>query len=194
MREYEIVYIFRPEMESEDVEDRLESFHERLDGEVEAVEHWGQRELAFEIEGERRGYYAVTQFRAEPSSLDELEEALDRDRDLIRHLLVLSEGEVPTPPSRRREEEEEDEEEDDEEEKEQEDEDGGEEEERDAEEDDEPLDEDEGDADETAGDAGEDETGAEEDEDEEAAEDEDREDEEDETGGEAADETEDEER
>lgn len=191
MREYEIVYIFRPEMESEDVEDRLESFHERLDGEVEAVEHWGQRELAFEIEGERRGYYAVTQFRAEPSSLDELEEALDRDRDLIRHLLVLSEGEVPTPPSRRREEEEEDEEEE-----EQEDEDGGEEEEREAEEDDEPVDEDEdeGDADETAGDAGEDETGAEEDEDEEAAEDEDREDEEDETGGEAADETEDEER
>lgn len=111
MRDYEVVYIFRPELESDDVDDRLESHHDRLDGEITAVEHWGQQELAFEIDGERRGYYAVAQFRAEPATLDEFEQALELDEDLVRHLLVVSEGELPVPPSQRHGEEEEEEEE-----------------------------------------------------------------------------------
>lgn len=111
MRDYEVVYIFRPELESDDVDDRLEAFHDRLEGEVTALEHWGQRELAYEIEGERRGYYAVAQFRAEPSSLLDFEQALELEEDLVRHLLVVSEGEMPLPPSQRQEDEEEEDEE-----------------------------------------------------------------------------------
>lgn len=114
MRDYEVVYIFRPELESDDVDDRLESHHDRLDGEITAVEHWGQRELAFEIDGERRGYYVVAQFRAEPATLDEFEQALELDEDLVRHLLVVSEGELPVPPSQRQGEEEDEEEEEEE--------------------------------------------------------------------------------
>lgn len=110
MRDYEVVYIFRPDLESEEVDERLEGYHERLaDGEVTAVEHWGQRQLAYEIEDERKGYYVVVQFRAEPASLTDFEQGLRHDEDLIRHLVVLSEGELPVPPSQRREDEEEEE-------------------------------------------------------------------------------------
>ena len=107
MRDYEVVYIFRPELESEEVDARLEDVHARLEGEITAVEHWGQRKLAFEIKGERSGYYVVTQFRAEPGSLSDFEQGLKHDEQLIRHLIVLSEGEMPTPPSQRRQEDEE---------------------------------------------------------------------------------------
>lgn len=177
MRDYEIVYIFRPELESEDVDDRLDALHERLDGEVTAREHWGQRELAYEIEDERRGYYAVVQFRAEPASLSEFEQALDVDEDLIRHLLVVSEGEVPVPPSQRGE----DEEEEDEDEGEDEEEAGDEEDEEDEGEDGDDEDEDE-----------EDEEREEAEEDEEDEDDEEDEEDEDQDGDEDEDEEEDE--
>lgn len=112
MRDYEVVYIFRPELESEDVEAKLEDYHGRLDGEVTAVEHWGSRQLAYEIDGERSGYYVVAQYEADPASLEGFEQGLKYDEELIRHLVVLAEGELPAPPSERddAEDEEEDEE------------------------------------------------------------------------------------
>ena len=130
MREYEVVYIFRPDLESDEVEERLERYHDRLgEGEVTAVEHWGQRQLAYEIRDERKGYYVVVQFRTEPGSLTDFEQGLRHDEDLLRHLVVLSEGELPIPPSQRGEEEE--------------DEEAGEDEESGSEEDEEDEDEDE---------------------------------------------------
>lgn len=107
MRDYEVVYIFRPTLEADQVDQKLDSFHQRLEGEISAVEHWGKRQLAFEIQGERNGYYVVAQFEAAPASLSEFEQGLKRDDDLIRHLVVLSEGELPIPPSQRGEDEEE---------------------------------------------------------------------------------------
>lgn len=131
MREYEVVYIFRADLESEEVEERLDRYHDRLgDGEVTAVEHWGQRQLAYEIKDERKGYYVVVQFRTEPGALTDFEQGLRHDEDLLRHLIVLSEGELPIPPSQRGEDEEEEDEE--------------EEDEGDEEEDGEPADEEEG--------------------------------------------------
>jgi len=100
MREYETVYIFRPALEREEVEGVLDRFHERLAGaEIGTVEHWGKRRLAYDIDGERNGYYVVARFRAEPSVLSDYERALRMEEDLIRYLLVLSEGELPVPAS-----------------------------------------------------------------------------------------------
>jgi len=148
MREYEVVYIFRPEMESEDVDSALDGYHERLDGEITAVEHWGTRQLAYEIDDERSGYYVVAQFRADPASLSGFEQALDMDEELIRHLIVLSEGEMPVPPSQRREDEKEEDEDEDEDEDDDEDEDeeedGKDEDEDDVEDEDEDEEDDEG--------------------------------------------------
>lgn len=196
MREYEVVYIFRPDLESEEVDERLEGYHDRLgDGEVTAVEHWGQRQLAYEIEDERKGYYVVVQFRAEPASLTDFEQGLRHDEDLIRHLVVLSEGELPIPPSQRHDEEDEEDEEessdgDDESEDEEEDEgDEGEEEDEEEDEEDESEDEEEEDEDEEEDDEDGDED--EDDDEEEPAEDEaDAGDEDEEASGDAADEEE----
>lgn len=106
MRDYEIVYIFNSELEDEEVESKLDSYHERLtgdgSGEVTAVEDWGKRQLAYPIENQENGRYVVAQFSIEPDTLEEFERALKLDGDLLRHLVVLHEGELPTPPSARR--------------------------------------------------------------------------------------------
>lgn len=106
MRDYEVVYIFNSELEDEDVESKLDSYHERLtddgSGEITAVEDWGKRQLAYPIEDQENGRYVVAQFSIEPEALDEFERVLKLDGDLLRHLVVLHEGELPTPPSARR--------------------------------------------------------------------------------------------
>lgn len=106
MRDYEVVYIFNSELGDEDVESKLDSYHERITddggGEITAVEDWGKRQLAYPVEDQENGRYVVAQFTVEPAALDEFERTLELDGDLLRHLVVLHEGELPTPPSARR--------------------------------------------------------------------------------------------
>lgn len=124
MRDYEIVYIFDSVLDRSVIDQKLERFNElatgNSDGEVVAVEHWGKRQLAYPINKHDNGYYVVVQFRAEPGNLPEFERAIKLDEGVLRHLVVLSEGELPTPPSAtgadRFREEDEDEEDDDEDE------------------------------------------------------------------------------
>ncbi len=64
-----------------------------------AVEHWGKRQLAYPINKHDNGYYVVVQVRTDPESLPEFERAIKLDEQVLRHLVVLSEGELPTPRS-----------------------------------------------------------------------------------------------
>ncbi|MDH3733998.1 MAG: 30S ribosomal protein S6 [Gemmatimonadota bacterium] len=103
MREYEIVYIFRSNFTPEEIEARIERYHAILtqdgSGEITAVEQWGKRQLAYPIQKQPNGYYVVAQFTADPAVLPELERVLTLEEDLLRYLIVLSEGELPIPGS-----------------------------------------------------------------------------------------------
>jgi small subunit ribosomal protein S6 len=107
MREYEIVYIFRSSFTSEEIDTKLERYHALVTGvdggQITAVEQWGKRQLAYPIDKEPNGFYVVAQFTSDPSALPELERILKLDDDLLRYLIVLSEGELPIPPSLREE-------------------------------------------------------------------------------------------
>lgn len=97
MRDYEVVYIFRPSLLEGDVTKKLDRFHElvtRTEGsEILALDHWGVRQLAYPIQGQSQGYYVVAQFKAEPSDLGEFERIVKLDDEVLRYLVVLSEGE-----------------------------------------------------------------------------------------------------
>lgn len=96
MRLYEVVYILDPALEESAVEEKLEAFHDLVtgsSGEVKAVDHWGARQLAYPVNGQNTGYYAVAQFLADPASLAEFERIVKLDDDVMRYLLVLNEGE-----------------------------------------------------------------------------------------------------
>jgi len=103
MREYEIVYIFRSNFTPEEIEAKLERYHALLTGggkgEITAVEQWGKRPLAYPIEKQTNGYYVVAQFTTDPAAISELERVLKLEEDLLRYLIVLSEGELPIPGS-----------------------------------------------------------------------------------------------
>ena len=111
MRLYEIVYIFDPTLDEDQVNKKLEKFHPLVlgkGGEVTAVDHWGTRQMAYPVKKQQTGYYVVAQVRAETDGLPEFERVLRLDTELLRYLIVLNEGEPTTghsmlgalPPSR----------------------------------------------------------------------------------------------
>jgi small subunit ribosomal protein S6 len=131
MRDYEVVYVFDSTLDRSVIDQKLERFNGLVagknGGEITAVEHWGKRQLAYPIQNHEHGYYVVVQFRAEADRLPEFERVIQIDDNVLRHLVVLSEGELPSPRSagdgsderrskRRRDEDEDDDDEDDEDE------------------------------------------------------------------------------
>lgn len=96
MRLYEVVYILNPALDEGAVTAKLEKFHTLATasgGEVEAVDHWGARQLAYPIARQQSGYYVVAQFTAASDALPEFERLLRLDDEVLRYLLVLNEGE-----------------------------------------------------------------------------------------------------
>ena len=118
MRDYEVVYIFKTTLGTEEIDSRLESYHEKIlaveGSEISAVEHWGKRQLAYPIDRHENGYYVVAQFSSEPEALPEFERLLKLDDEVLRHLVVLSEGELAVPMSLQDDDEDEDDEDEDE--------------------------------------------------------------------------------
>lgn len=122
MRLYEVVYIMDPALDESAVDAKLEKFHELVTssgGEVSAVDHWGNRQLAYPINKQSSGYYVVAQFTADPDALPEFERLLKLDDEVMRYLLVLNEGEPTTgdslladKPPRQRDEDDDDEDDD----------------------------------------------------------------------------------
>lgn len=96
MRLYEVVYILDPALDEGAATAKLEKFHALANahgGEVSAVDHWGNRQLAYPIARKQAGYYVVAQFTAAAEALPEFERLLRLDEEVLRYLLVLNEGE-----------------------------------------------------------------------------------------------------
>ena len=99
MRLYEVVYILDSALDESAVTAKLEAFHELSTshgGEVSAVDHWGNRQLAYPVNKQTTGYYAVAQFTAVAAALQEYERLLTLDEEVMRYLLVINEGEPTT--------------------------------------------------------------------------------------------------
>jgi len=126
MRLYEIVYILDPALDEDAATTKLDTFHKLATahgGEVSAVDHWGNRQLAYPIAKQTSGYYVVAQFTAAADALPEFERLLKLDGEVMRYLLILNEGEPTTghsimaeAPVRVRDEDDEDDEDEDEDE------------------------------------------------------------------------------
>jgi small subunit ribosomal protein S6 len=128
MRLYEAVYIFDAALDEAAINEHLERLHAlavRGGGEVVAVDHWGNRQLAYPVAKKKLGYYVVAQFNADPTALPEFERIVKLDESVMRYIVVLNEGEPttgmsilaqrpPKPESATREDDEDEEEEEDE--------------------------------------------------------------------------------
>ncbi len=71
MRNYEIMYIIRPDIEEEARKELIERFNSILTDNgatIEKVDEMGLRRLAYEIKKYRDGYYVVVNFKGDQRS------------------------------------------------------------------------------------------------------------------------------
>lgn len=99
-RTYEAVYIFDSALEDAAIQEKLAKFHGMLSasGDI-TVEHWGRRQLAYQIKKRENGYYAIATFTlGDVKVLPEFERALKLDDSVLRYLISLHEHELGAPP------------------------------------------------------------------------------------------------
>jgi len=90
-REYETIYILRPNTPNEgvaDVNSRIKGIIENMGGKIIKVDNWGKRRLAYEVAKERKGIYLYWQYLAQPGVVEETERNLRMLDSVIRYLTV----------------------------------------------------------------------------------------------------------
>jgi small subunit ribosomal protein S6 len=91
VREYEIVYVIRPDLSDEDRSSKVGRIHSLITengGELGKIEDWGKRVLAYEIRHNTEGYYGLTEFRLPPDSVRTVEDRLNIDEEILRYQIV----------------------------------------------------------------------------------------------------------
>jgi len=87
MRHYEIMIILDPTLDERTVAPTLDTFLNVIrtsGGNVEKVDVWGKRRLAFEIRKHPEGIYAVLDVNAEPDAVKELDRQLSLQESVLR--------------------------------------------------------------------------------------------------------------
>lgn len=88
-REYETIYILRPNTPNEgvaEVNTRIRGIIESMGGKILKVDNWGKRRLAYEVAKERKGIYLYWQYLAQPGVVEETERNLRMLDSVIRYL------------------------------------------------------------------------------------------------------------
>lgn len=70
------------------VVDRVTKILTDRGGEVSAVDRWGRRKLAYEIDRKAEGFYVVLQMSADPDILAELDRVLSVADEVLRFKVV----------------------------------------------------------------------------------------------------------
>ncbi|MFZ1866368.1 MAG: 30S ribosomal protein S6 [Polyangiales bacterium] len=91
-REYETIYILRPDVEkakAEQIIERLKEVISRLDGTLTKLDNWGKRKLAYPIEKKTRGIFVYLKYVGYNDLVAELERNLRLLDDVVRFQTVL---------------------------------------------------------------------------------------------------------
>jgi small subunit ribosomal protein S6 len=97
VRDYELMYIARPELDDEALQGAAESVEQLIrgvGGTVVRSTSWGRRRLAYEVDHLRDGHYMLLHVRVDGARVAEIERALAIHETVFRHLLVLHEAGV----------------------------------------------------------------------------------------------------
>ncbi|HET6562909.1 MAG TPA: 30S ribosomal protein S6 [Marmoricola sp.] len=91
MRTYEVMVILDPSLDERTVAPSLDTYLNvvRQDGgQIESVDVWGKRRLAYEINKTAEGIYAVIDLKAEPATVKELDRQLTLNESVLRTKVI----------------------------------------------------------------------------------------------------------
>ena len=98
MNQYEVMYVVDAALEDSARSELINRFNELVvknGGEVERVDEWGKRRLAYAINYKTEGYYVLMYIKAPADLPRELERNLKISDQVLRYLFIRYEGELP---------------------------------------------------------------------------------------------------
>ncbi len=91
MKNYEISFIVRPDLEKDAVEKLAKSYEKVLvnqKAKVLSSKELGQRELAYTIKNQKTGYYYLINVEANDAAINEFDRLATLDENVLRHIII----------------------------------------------------------------------------------------------------------
>ena len=91
MTKYEMIYILNAELNDEAKEAIIAKFEQLVKdngGEVEGIDKWGNKKLAYAINYKTEGYYVLMNFTSDPSFVKELDRVAGINENVLRRLIT----------------------------------------------------------------------------------------------------------
>lgn len=93
INKYETIFVIDATKTEEEITALVEKFKSLIEkyGEIESVDDWGKRRLAYPINDLTEGYYVLVNFKAKPDFPAELERVYGITDGIIRNIVVKRE-------------------------------------------------------------------------------------------------------
>ncbi|MBQ2614227.1 MAG: 30S ribosomal protein S6 [Clostridia bacterium] len=93
MNKYETIFVIDSTKTEEEITALVEKFKSLIEkyGEIESIDEWGKRRLAYPINDLTEGYYVLVNFKANPDFPTELERVYGITDGIIRDIVVKRE-------------------------------------------------------------------------------------------------------
>jgi small subunit ribosomal protein S6 len=92
MRDYELMYIIKPDLAEEavvELKERLRKVIEEFAGVfTQEVAGWGKKRMAYSIEDYQEGIYCLWHFQGKPETVQELDRIIKISDKILRHLII----------------------------------------------------------------------------------------------------------
>jgi small subunit ribosomal protein S6 len=92
MRRYELMLLFRPDLEDDKLQSAVEKVTRAIvnaGGTLTKVSPWGKRRMAYDIQHFREASYFLLHFDIAPSAIRELERGMLISEEILRHLVTV---------------------------------------------------------------------------------------------------------
>ncbi|QNU67086.1 30S ribosomal protein S6 [Ruminiclostridium herbifermentans] len=90
LKKYETIFIINPEVGEENTKALVEKFKAMIEAsaQVESVDEWGKRKLAYEIKDKNEGYYVLVNFSSSPDFPAELERVYKITEGILKYIII----------------------------------------------------------------------------------------------------------
>ena len=92
MRRYELMLLFRPDLEDDKLQSAVEKVTRAIvnaGGTLTKVSPWGKRRMAYDIQHFREASYFLLHFDIAPSAIRDIERGLLISEEILRHLVTV---------------------------------------------------------------------------------------------------------
>ncbi|MDQ2085140.1 30S ribosomal protein S6 [Herbivorax sp. ANBcel31] len=90
LNNYETIFIINPELDEENTNSLIEKFKNLIESsaELENIDEWGKRKLAYPIDDFNEGYYVLINFTAKSDFPQELERMYKITDGIIKDIII----------------------------------------------------------------------------------------------------------